>query len=483
MKLAQKCPVKMKIRRWVTIVLAKVVMVSAFASFAMTSQLQAAAILHAFNWSYRSVGEQAQEIAQLGYKYVLVAPAMKSVGGLWWARYQPQDYRVIDHPLGNKEDFDFMIDALAEYDVKVLADIVFNHMANESGVRNTLDYPGESVLDLYSGRRAYFEEQRLFGDLSDNFLSGFDFHSTGCIQNYFDIYQVQTGRICGGPGDSGLPDLKPNDWVIQQQRNYLQALKDTGVAGFRVDAAKHMELEHINQVFTAEILADTLTFGEVITYGGSDTTEYRLFLEPYLRFTRHMAYDFPLLTLTKRALAPGGRMDSLVTPYYRGQALSPDRSVIVATTHDIANSQFDFFIMPEDDERLAYAYILTIGQGLPMVYSETEDPGRPRWKDYHRRPDIQAMVYFHNQTEGQSLEYLRANECLLLIKRGNRGLAGLNKCGYAITTDLNLANGFGTGETLVNLQKAEADLDTGYGSPIPVTIPARGVELWIKQQL
>ncbi len=450
-------------------------------SFVWTVPSQADVILHAFNWSYRSVGEQAQEIAQLGYKYVMVAPAMKSVGGLWWARYQPQDYRVIDHPLGNKEDFDFMIAALAEYDVKVLADIVFNHMANEANVRNTLDYPGESILDLYSDRRSYYESQKLFGDLSDNFLSGFDFHDSGCIQNYFDIFQVQTGRICGGPGDSGLPDLQPNDWVIQQQRNYLQALKDAGVAGFRVDAAKHMELEHINQVFTADIMSGTLTFGEVITYGGSDTTEYRLFLEPYLRFTRHLAYDFPLLTLTKRALGPGGRMDSLVTPYFRGQALSPDRSILVATTHDIANSQFDFFIMPEDDERLAYAYILSIGQGIPMVYSEPEDPGRPRWKDYHRRTDLQAMIYFHNTTEGQGLEYLRADECILLIKRGKLGLAGINKCSADVVVDLDLARYFGSNQTLQNLLRKDADLLTSSGGNVAITIPARAAEFWLNQ--
>jgi hypothetical protein len=27
---------------------------------------------------------------------VLVAPPLKSEGSAWWARYQPQDYRVID---------------------------------------------------------------------------------------------------------------------------------------------------------------------------------------------------------------------------------------------------------------------------------------------------------------------------------------------------------------------------------------------------
>ncbi|WP_276607858.1 acyl-CoA dehydrogenase family protein, partial [Vogesella mureinivorans] len=46
---------------------------------------------------------RAAEIQSLGYRAVLVAPPLKSEGPAWWARYQPQDYRTIDHPLGNRE--------------------------------------------------------------------------------------------------------------------------------------------------------------------------------------------------------------------------------------------------------------------------------------------------------------------------------------------------------------------------------------------
>ena len=54
----------------------------------------------------------ANQIAEAGYKKVLVAPAMKSSGTQWWARYQPQDLRTIDSPLGNKQDLAAMIAAL-----------------------------------------------------------------------------------------------------------------------------------------------------------------------------------------------------------------------------------------------------------------------------------------------------------------------------------------------------------------------------------
>ena len=60
-------------------------------------------IMHAFNWKYADVTAKASDIAAAGYKVVLISPPLKSSGSEWWARYQPQDYRVIDTPLGNKQ--------------------------------------------------------------------------------------------------------------------------------------------------------------------------------------------------------------------------------------------------------------------------------------------------------------------------------------------------------------------------------------------
>ena len=80
--------------------------------------------LHAFNWPYREIAARADEIADIGYDAVLVMPPVKSEGGFWWARYQPQDYRVVDNPLGNKNDLKAAIDALANRGVKLIADVV-----------------------------------------------------------------------------------------------------------------------------------------------------------------------------------------------------------------------------------------------------------------------------------------------------------------------------------------------------------------------
>lgn len=141
-------------------------------------------ILHAFNWKYSEVTKKAQEISNLGYKKVLVSPAYKSTGSEWWARYQPQDLRLIDSPLGNTLDFKEMIDTLKSKNIEVYADIVLNHMANESYIRNDLNYPGQAILNDYSKNIDHVNTLKLFGDLTENYLSSNDFHPAGCITNW-----------------------------------------------------------------------------------------------------------------------------------------------------------------------------------------------------------------------------------------------------------------------------------------------------------
>lgn len=388
-------------------------------------------ILHAFNWSYDEVALKANEIASLGYKKVLVSPAYKSTGNEWWARYQPQDIRVIDNPLGDTDDFKNMVNALASQGVDVYADIVFNHKANESWKRSDLNYPGSDVLTEYASNANYYNQQKLFGDLTNNYLGSGDFHAPGCISDYNNRGEVQYYRLCGGNGDTGLPDLDPNNWVVEQQKAYLNALKTIGVKGFRVDAAKHMTQYHLNAVFTSDIKNGVHVIGEIITSGGAGNSSYDNFLQPYLNETDHAAYDFPLFAQIRSALGFGGSMNQLVDPGAYGQALDPSRALTFSVTHDIPlNDGFRYQIMDSTDEYLANAYILGRDGGTPMMYSdhnESNDGGR--WQDLYKRDDVVDMITFHNGVQGQGMQIMANSDCYLLFNRGYKGIVGINKCG------------------------------------------------------
>ncbi|UUM32126.1 alpha-amylase family glycosyl hydrolase [Vibrio japonicus] len=407
-------------------------------------------VLHAFDWPYALVTERAKAIALAGYKYVLVSPPMKSkksdTGTQWWQRYQPQDYRVIDNQLGNTDDFKQMVMALDEHGVGVYADVVFNHMANESSIRSDLQYPSDGEIEQYKAEKDYFEKQKLFGDLDEPLFDHDDFVEAFGIKDWQDKWQVQNGRITGGPKDPGLPTLRVSDHVIEQQKSYLKALKQLGVKGFRIDAAKHMTLEHLQRVWTQELCHDLHIFGEIITNGGASKLEYDLFLEPFLANTQFGAYDFPLFQMTYDSLQPGGSLKDLVDPYCFGQALSQNRAITFAITHDIPNNEvFSELVLDEKLEWLAYSYILGRDGGVPLIYSDldtsgiTGNNGKPRWLDVWNNPKMVAAIGFHNHVHGEPMDVLEASEDLLIFARGDKGVVIINKSKRVQTAELSIS--------------------------------------------
>jgi alpha-amylase len=439
-------------------------------------------VLHAFNWPYATVEARATEIANLGYRAVLVAPPLRSQGNAWWARYQPQDYRVIDHPLGDTDSFVSMSAALQARGVRVYADIILNHMANESGWRSDLNYPGSQVLSVYAADPNRYARLRLFGDLRYNFLSAWDFGPARCIQDYGSVFQVQTWRLCGAAPDTGLPDLVANDWVVAQQQTYLRALKSLGVTGFRIDAAKHMPNSHMNRVLTADIRRGVHVFGEIITDGGVGDTSYDRFLAPYLAETSHGAYDFPLFMMIRGALGFGGSMSSLVNPGAVGQALPGHRAITFTVTHDIPNNGiFRHLMLDPVDERLAYAYVLGRNGGVPLLYSDNNESGDNRWVNAYRRADLRQMIRFHNAAQGSDMQVLAHGSCYLLFRRGNRGIVGINKCGSSVNVGVNMHNSvlwWHTDYRDVLDSTSVVNIGSGWYT---FTLPARRARMWLRQ--
>ena len=468
------------------------------------SPVKAEAILHAFGWSYQDIANQADAIAKAGYKAVLVSPPLKSPrhdGCAWYLRYQPQDFRVIDNCDGNKQTLLTAIQALKSKGVRTYADVVVNQMANERN--NSTTFPGLETLRDYSTNASYWRQQILYGDadkdgiLDNGFLPNDDqhdglfgpqdFHAERCIQNYNDKESVLRDRICGPSPDRGLPDLKdtsPTDnWVNKQRKQYIQALYDLGIRGFRIDAAKHMSTDAIKSFIPNDIRNNAHIFGEIITWGGTTEKEYQLYLEPYLRDlpAEFSAYDFPLLNALKRAFAFGGNFTDIAFPYVTGNALENRRSVTVVVTHDIPyNESFRSLIMDKKDEELAYAYILGRDGGSPLVFDDGSsgkiDNGR--WSNVWNDPLMTRMISFHNRLQGQPMEIVASDPCALLWRRGEYGIVAINKCDGEVSFRVDTRFRFKWNHPYRDLL-SQTVLPPIQGPDYTFKIPGRSAQMWI----
>jgi alpha-amylase len=179
-----------------------------------------------FMWPWASLtSECTSALGPEGIDWILVSPPQEDIQGKqWWTHYQPVSYKL-DSQLGTADQFATMVAACNKAGVQVIVDAVINHMANASGTGfagtnfTKYSYPG-----LYT---------------PTDFHSGLDpanpHYCTDSINNYNDAIQIVNCEL------GGLPDLATEKASVRRSiADYLNHLIDLGVAGFRIDAAKHI---------------------------------------------------------------------------------------------------------------------------------------------------------------------------------------------------------------------------------------------------
>lgn len=366
---------------------------------------QPTAILHAHDESYQQVASYVCELSKQGYTHVQVAPPQESNPGReWYNRYQPVNYLVIKGR-GSREDLAALTSKAHSCNMKVIADVVFNHMANMRQYQN-LRFPS-------------------FGPS--------DFHGR-CSISYSDG-NTSTERNCWLNGD--LPDLNQSrSSVASIQKQHLKMLVDLGVDGFRFDAAKHMDpgtvanyIAHIN----------TMTQGRSWNYlevvDDQDTNVY--IYTPVAAVT-----DFVLCDSMKSAFGFGGDLSSLRVP----RAISDSRSVTFGVNHDSDPEINPGFprcqYANRSDAVLADAYVLAREGGTPLILA----------KDNLRVPYLPAGVRFRQILRARGAEGKNVKENVLAVgdtrnmlfmERGSEGFFVLNKGGGKFDVpvlDLTLTN-------------------------------------------
>lgn len=354
-------------------------------------------IFHAFNQNYAEVEAFVCELASQGYSHVQLSPAQKSnPGNEWWKRYQPIDLSLIEG-LGTEADLKQLIATADSCNIKVIADVVFNHMANLDG--------GEDFEDLTKYPQ----------------LSPTDFQT---VPN--NIGQKPCGIIYNdGNRDSelncwlgGLPDLRFTENVKALQKAHLKMLLDLGIDGFRFDAAKHIPtavlaeyIDYINE----ESQGTAWNYLEVISDGDTSAEDYNWIAA---------VTDFVLYNSMKNAFTFGGDLRTLPAI-----ALADTRSITFGQNHDTIRTLNDFAINPYDDVTDAYlatAYALAREDGIPLVFNDDaiSAPYIPFGVKFRQ---IMTQRQQAGLAVGENILRVTNDPALLLMERGAEGFFVLNK--------------------------------------------------------
>lgn len=233
-------------------------------------------ILQCFCWSYNEIMEYLPYIAEQGFTAIQTSVAQvckeattggKTAKGSWWAYYQPAAFTLDDtgdNALGTPEEFAAMIDAAHALGVKVLVDVVANHLGNQwvadslcerayyyeweiagmsaPGDKNAK--PGEPGYVPYTGKVWSFNGGTTTpgGDGASTVpeINTYYYKDTLKFHPYLIQDKDEPGNVT--QGNIGMMDLDTSDSVVQDAvADYLEELIDYGVDGFRFDAAKHIE--------------------------------------------------------------------------------------------------------------------------------------------------------------------------------------------------------------------------------------------------
>ncbi|KAJ2948964.1 hypothetical protein O0L34_g5903 [Tuta absoluta] len=195
-------------------------------------------MVHLFEWKWDDIANECERfLGPRGFGGIQISPPNENLviwanNRPWWERYQPISYKLVTRS-GNEEQFANMVRRCNNAGVRIYADAVINHMTgtwndNVGTGGSTADFNNWNFPGVPYGRNDFNWPQCTIG--------GGDYN---CCPD-----KVRNCEL------SGLKDLNQgSDYVRGKIADYMNHLIDLGVAGFRIDAAKHMWPGDLRAIF------------------------------------------------------------------------------------------------------------------------------------------------------------------------------------------------------------------------------------------
>jgi len=353
--------------------------------------------VHLFEWSWEDVAKECEDwLGPKGYTAVQVSPPMEHMSGsAWWTRYQPVSYNIISRS-GDEAGFRSMVARCRAVGVGIYADGVINHMASGGGT----GVGGTS----YSNRNF----PGTFGPDDFHHDNGNKLRNCG-VNDYGNKWNVQFCDLVG------LADLATSSNYVQDRiAQYINYLRDLGIAGFRVDAAKHIDTPELAAIM-GKIGGGLYSFLEVIGHTGEAVTP-----EMYYHVADITEFNYPIKLANQ--FQDAGNLQYL-NNFGESWGLMPsDLGVIFIDNHDTQRGhagEAALTHMSGAVYNLANIFMLAHPYGYPKVmssyyFSDTDagPPGRGvhgnglncfygnDWVCEHRWPEIANMVAWRRSAGG-----------------------------------------------------------------------------------
>ncbi|MFM6963330.1 MAG: alpha-amylase family glycosyl hydrolase [Micrococcales bacterium] len=431
-------------------------------------------------WPFESLATECPTIAKDGYSWILVSPPQEDIlGSEWWDHYQPVSYKI-GSSLGTEAQFKSMIASCNKVGVQVVVDVVLNHMTGErSGGIGSLGtkYEKYSYPGLYTNS---------------------DFHScpTGVdqIQDYSNVVEIQQCELLG------LADLNTGSGSVRdKEAAFLKSLRAMGVAGFRIDAAKHIAASELKQIID-QLPSDTFIVDEVI----GDLPPQ----SDYYAFSHVFSFDW--VTQMHNIFMSSGLLGGSADKSYFSLLSPSDKTVTMVSNHDTERNGGAVTYRFAPQYALASYFTLAVPYGKPMMYSSyafsdtdagplvdpkgaelpatcVTNPG-PNHGDYtdgewvcqHNWAGIVGMIAFHKAVGNADFANIFQDKDAYGFGRGNKGYVLFNSGpgNYSGKVQTGLAAGSYTdrisgGKVTVNTD-GTIDAKLGAWSAVAIDVKSKG---------
>ncbi|XP_003494475.1 alpha-amylase [Bombus impatiens] len=395
-------------------------------------------IVHLFEWKWNDIAEECERfLGPMGYGGVQVSPLQENLviaNRPWWERYQPISYLWTTRS-GTKEEFINMVARCNNAGVRIYVDAILNHM---SGNLNNAHGTGISRADTY--HYEYYQVP----------YHAQHFHKPCSVNNYNDPQNVRNCEL------TGLHDLdQSQEYVRSKLVNFLNEAVDAGVAGFRIDAAKHMWPNDLNIIYSRVKNLNTrhgfppnskpYIYQEVIDYGGEAISkrEYN---------QQAVVIEFKYASELSNSFRGNNLLKWFVNFGEQWGLLPSQDALVFVDNHDTQRDNHQILTYKSSKlYKMAVAFMLAHPFGTPRVMSsfdfQSKDQGPPHdgngniisatinpdnscgngWICEHRWRQIYNMVRFRNAVKGTSIKNWWDNGSnQIAFCRGNSGFVAFN---------------------------------------------------------